>query len=177
MNSSSHDPSQHGSHRPRSESSVLGASPGRLVRDLEGYAAPRVEPEPISRRALLAWGIGASGGLVGTGVLSPGAWARSVVTRRRVVWGLDPDGAESGCPGCRACHRHAHNKLFRSARAADRGRAHPHCQCAIVRAGTLAPATWRALFVRRDGTRRASVDRRTPRVHRLLRSKALRRIR
>lgn len=180
MNSSSHGSAQSGSARrdALSRAPALDSFSGGAAGDREGYAAPRVEDErPLSRRSVVAWGLGASTGLAITGVFTPGAWARSVVTGRRVVWGLDParrDG--SGCRGCHACRRHADNKLFRSAHAARVGRAHPHCNCAVVRAGSLAPATWRALFVRRDGTRRASVDRRTPKVQRLLKPRAARRV-
>jgi hypothetical protein len=35
------------------------------------------------------------------------------------------------CHGCRACHAHAKNKRFASQAAADQGRAHDGCLCAI----------------------------------------------
>ncbi len=137
----------------------------------DANAAPRAEGVvPLSRRTLLRHAVVASGALLAPAGFATAAEAWRVPSKRRVMWGLSA-AAEHGasCGGCRACTAHAHNKLFASAAAADRGRAHPGCGCTVVRAGSIPVTTWRALFVRSDGSRRASVDRRTPRVRRLLR--------
>ena len=77
------------------------------------------------------------------------------------VWGLDPnwdgrDPSSCGCGACASCRSHAANKWFASAAAADAGRAHPFCRCAVVPLVEVEPATFDALF--RAGGGHASVD-------------------
>jgi hypothetical protein len=77
------------------------------------------------------------------------------------VWGLDPnwdggDPSSCGCGGCASCRNHAANKWFASAAAADAGRAHPFCKCAVVPLVQIRPDVYDALFV--SGGARASVD-------------------
>jgi hypothetical protein len=49
------------------------------------------------------------------------------------------------CVACRACQRHATNRLYMSADEADGGRAHPNCNC-TVRAFSLSSEEHFALF-------------------------------
>jgi hypothetical protein len=77
------------------------------------------------------------------------------------VWGLDPnwDGGEEsscGCGACASCRSHAANKWFASAAAADAGRAHPFCKCAVVPLVQVSESTYNALFAAAGA--RASVD-------------------
>jgi hypothetical protein len=78
------------------------------------------------------------------------------------VWALDPlgyrDAATCGCSACAACVAHGAGKLFASAIGADAGRAHPHCDCAVVPFVRVDPAIYDSLFS--DGAGRDSVDRR-----------------
>ena len=61
---------------------------------------------------------------------------------------------------CKACHHHAANRLFATRAAADHGRAHPGCQCTIVRSRAVTAVQWQALFGRQRKLRRSAVDRR-----------------
>jgi hypothetical protein len=77
------------------------------------------------------------------------------------VWGLDPnwdggDPSSCGCGACTSCRRHAANKWFASAAAADAGRAHPFCKCAVVPLVQISASIYDALFVTHGA--RASVD-------------------
>src|ERR1700709_2334945 len=78
------------------------------------------------------------------------------------VWALDPfagaTASTCGCSACSACVAHAANKLFANAVAAAPGRAHLHCNCAVVSFGRVEHEIYDALF--RDAGGRASVDRR-----------------
>ena len=108
---------------------------------------------PLSRRQLLVAGLTAgAAALVG----APVAGAAPEVA----VWGLDPSAGREGCgcSGCVACRAHAANKIFASAAAADAGRAHPRCKCAVAQIDTVDSSVYEALFV--EGGARTSVDRR-----------------
>jgi hypothetical protein len=77
------------------------------------------------------------------------------------VWGLDPnwdggDPSSCGCGACASCRSHAANKWFATAAAADAGRAHPFCRCAVVPLLQVSASIYNALFV--DTGSRASVD-------------------
>jgi hypothetical protein len=95
---------------------------------------------------------------------------------RRAFYRLGPDepfyhcspAGGGDCSGCKACHRHAKNKLFPSARAANRHRAHKGCRCGVHQAGTFDQETWLKLFGPRSN-RHAEVDKRRRRVKRILR--------
>lgn len=99
------------------------------------------------------------------------------------IYKLDPEWNEAGyckvsesgkpgsCHGCKACHIHAANKLYRCAAAADAGRAHPYCKCKVVIAGTLPEGTWTALFGKPKSPTRASVDRRDQRTRSILKNR------
>lgn len=111
----------------------------------------------ISRHSLLARGAVLAGAAVAGAV--PGV-ARAGT--RRVAYRLDAS-AEGGC---KACRRHAQNKLFAS--AADVTRAHPGCRCKVVRT-TVSGERWLALFGHPTHPARRDVDRRRPWVRALLR--------
>jgi hypothetical protein len=77
------------------------------------------------------------------------------------VWGLDPnwdggDPSSCGCGACASCRSHAANKWFASAAAADAGRAHPYCKCAVVPLVQVSESMFNALFAAAGA--RASVD-------------------
>jgi hypothetical protein len=77
------------------------------------------------------------------------------------VWGLDPnwdggDPGSCGCGACASCRSHAANKWFASAAAADAGRAHPFCKCAVIPLVQVSERVYDALFA--DAGARPSVD-------------------
>lgn len=84
--------------------------------------------------------------------------------------GSTPHKSGSNCHGCKACHKHAANKLFPNARTAGNAkhRAHKYCKCEAFRGPRITKKKWKKLFVKPDGTLRPSVDRRDPRVRRIL---------
>jgi hypothetical protein len=127
--------------------------------------------QSVTRRAFL-------GTVVGVGAivvpLASDAEAGTGTPNARAIFGLSadwgaghpacvPDRGESACGGCYACIRHAHNKVFATAAAADSGRAHPHCKCVVIPLGVVSPAVYDALFASAR-----SVDRRTPGIDALL---------
>lgn len=69
---------------------------------------------------------------------------------------------------CVACQGHAKNKIFATRAAADHGRAHPGCQCEVVRSTALTSTQWRSLFGAPSHLRRTSVDRRKPSTRQVL---------
>ena len=128
-------------------------------------------PRRLHRRAFVAGGAALVAGFVAPRA-APGGEAAPA--RTRPVYQLDPAGGDAaacagpgGCAGCRACRRHAANKLFVSAASADAGRAHPHCTCRVVSA-TLPAEAWAALFGGPVTPRRLSVDRRQAAVRAIL---------
>ena len=135
-------------------------------------------PRRMHRRAFIVGGAALVAGFASVRA-APGGEAASAPPRPVYrVYQLDPkpDPAggnasvctrRGGCAGCRACRRHAANKLFVSAAAADAGRAHPHCKCRVVSA-TLPAAAWAALFGGPVTPRRLSVDRRQAAVRAVL---------
>jgi hypothetical protein len=70
---------------------------------------------------------------------APGTTAPPAST---VVWRLSARGQRGRC---RACRSHAAHRWFASAEAADAGRAHPGCHCA-VRSESIDGAAFAALF-------------------------------
>jgi hypothetical protein len=73
-----------------------------------------------------------------------------------------------GCRGCKACHTHAANKLFATAKAADGNRAHTGCKCRVVKGGTLGADAWRDLFGGSKHPKTQVADRRKKRVKKIL---------
>jgi hypothetical protein len=77
----------------------------------------------------------------------------------------------AGCHACKACHRHAKNKVFATRKAAEnpKKRAHPHCKCKVVKAGKLKNEVYVELFGGSlDDPKKKVVDRRKRRVRRIL---------
>lgn len=75
------------------------------------------------------------------------------------------------CEGCNACQSHAKNKLFAYKDAAEKEshRAHPGCRCGVKRGRRVSRSQWEDLF-RDDDKKRVVVDKRDPRVRRILSS-------
>jgi hypothetical protein len=98
--------------------------------------------------------------------------AGAAAAETRQVWALDPfggvDAATCGCSACAACVAHGANKLFANAVAANAGRAHLHCNCAVAAFGRVDGGIYDALFT--DGGGRDSVDRRQQWVRAVLTS-------
>jgi hypothetical protein len=101
-------------------------------------------------------------GLVAAAGTFGGLAAAAAAAETKQVWALDPlagaTAATCGCSACAACVAHAANKVFATAVAADAGRAHLHCNCAVALFGRVDRSTYDALFS--DGGARSSVDRR-----------------
>jgi hypothetical protein len=159
-------------------SGVSSGSPGRAA-GIWGFGVGRVIDSPSSRRSFLTRAGLAAGAFAATFGLPSGALGGTPGHRKR-VWKLAPDGphydcrrsqkAQDGCHGCNACQSHAENKLFASEEAAkrDRHRAHPGCRCGVRRGRKLSRHKWRELF-RPDGDKKhVVVDKRDPRVRRIL---------
>ena len=75
----------------------------------------------------------------------------------------DPTAAHAAggdCHACKACHKHAANKLFATADSANLHRAHTGCHCTVVVGGSLPEDVWTQLFGPVDQLTRDSVDRR-----------------
>jgi hypothetical protein len=90
----------------------------------------------------------------------------ALAARRRSVGVVYRLRATGHC-SCRACHRHAANKLFATRAAAHHGRAHRGCRCEVVRA-SIGPEAWRKLFGSPAELHRTSVDRRRRSTRRVL---------
>lgn len=109
--------------------------------------------------------------------LPSGALANRSGNRRR-VFKLAPDGpqydcstsqrAHHSCLACNACQAHAKNKLFASKEAAKQHRAHPGCRCGVKRGRKLSRSKWQDLFRPSDDKKVEVVDKRHPRVRRIL---------
>lgn len=80
---------------------------------------------------------------------------------------LDP-GVNCDCTSCKACRRHARNKIFATRSAADLGRAHPGCDCQVVHE-TMPGTCFKGLFGPKGDFKRISVDKRWRWVRRILR--------
>ncbi len=119
----------------------------------------------INRRALLKRGAALAGGLAFTFGASMAAAAESTSAgdqptgasnKQRTFFALATTREDQD----RACARHAANKLFASPEAADQHRAHPGCNCQVVKGGDLPESTWVELFGSPASVARVAVDRR-----------------
>lgn len=136
---------------------------------------------PSSRRNFLARAGAAAGGFVAAFGLPSGALGGKRRRRKR-VYKLAPSGPKydcsasqqenDACHGCKACKAHAENKLFATEKAAKRARhrAHPGCRCGVRRGRKLSRRKWRRLFNPEGDEKHVVVDKRDPRVRRILRS-------
>ena len=127
--------------------------------------------DEVSRRNFLRRGsIGFATALAAMTWTAPATGA--LRRKKRAVYKLDPEWGTgptcqpnphkvSSCHACRACHRHARNKLFATEKAAMNRRAHPHCNCKVI-VRYLPKDTWIKLFGRPMDLKRKSVDKRWP---------------
>lgn len=134
-----------------------------------------------SRRSFLTRTGAAAGALAATFGLPAGVLADGGSHRKR-VYKLAPDGshydcsasqhAVHDCHACKACQSHAKNKLFANRKAAEkeRNRAHPGCRCGVKKGRKLPRDVWHDLFHPKSGNQHVVVDKRDPRVKRILKS-------
>jgi hypothetical protein len=109
--------------------------------------------------------------------LPSGALANKSGNGRR-VFKLAPSGpkydcsasqqSHHSCQACKACQAHAKNKLFASEQAAKQHRAHPGCRCGVKRGRRLSRSKWQDLFRPGDDKKLVVVDKRNPRVRKIL---------
>jgi hypothetical protein len=141
--------------------------------------------DSMSRRRFLVGGAPVVALLIGS-VPAWGANKRKKGPGKKAFYVLEPEYDDSascrvperrkgdGCHGCKACHKHAKNKMFPSRRAADRNRAHAGCKCKVVQGGKLDAEIWAALFGGLKNPKRAEVDLRARRTHKILARRARR---
>ena len=136
---------------------------------------------PTSRRSFLTRAGAAAGALVATlGFPASGMADRG--SHRKRVYKLAPDGshyncsksqqASHNCEACKACQSHAKHKLFANKKAAEKehNRAHPGCRCGVKRGRKLPRDVWHDLFRPGGVNKHVVVDKRDPRVRRILNS-------
>lgn len=140
-----------------------------------------MDQNQTSRRGFLTRTGAAAGALVATFGLPAGVLADRRRNRRR-IYKLAPEGhhykcsasqqATHNCQACNACQSHAKNKLFASRKAAEdeHHRAHPGCRCGVKRGRKLPHDVWHDLFHPQRGNDHVMVDKRDPRVKRILSS-------
>jgi len=134
-----------------------------------------------SRRSFLTRAGVAAGALAATFGFPAGALADGGRNRKR-VYKLAPDGkhydcsasrkATHSCEACNACQSHAKHKLFANKKAAEKHkyRAHKGCRCGVKRGRKLPRSVWQDLFHPGGGKKHVVVDKRDPRVRRILSS-------
>lgn len=129
-----------------------------------------------SRRSFITRAGAAGAALAATFGLPAGAMAGGGRNRRR-IYRLAPKGSKyrcrkgaHDCSACKACKRHAKNKLFASKDAAEmeKFRAHPNCRCGVKKGRKLPRDVWQDLFHPKSGNKHMVVDKRDRRVHRIL---------
>lgn len=137
--------------------------------------------ESTSRRSFLTRAGAAAGALVATVGFPAGVRAGGGGHRKR-VYKLAPDGkhydctpsrkATHSCHACKACQSHAKHKIFANKKAAEKEhhRAHPGCRCGVKRGRKLPRDVWHDLFRPGGGKKHVVVDKRDPRVRRILNS-------
>jgi hypothetical protein len=98
------------------------------------------------RQFLIASGTAAGGVGIALRSRPAGAAKERTLTLYRLTTTYPDSGLPcGGCHACRACQLHAANKLFSSEVAAEAGRAHPNCDCAILET-EVSYTTWVRLF-------------------------------
>jgi hypothetical protein len=143
-----------------------------FIRQREGDVS-RPESLPHDHR-LDRWS--ALGGIAALGALALGFPRLASAATRVPVWRLDAVHRQgtgpysSGCAGCRACRRHALNRIFATHAAAAGGRAHAGCDCKVVRS-SMSEATFVRLFGPVEEPTREVVDRRWASARRVLKSR------
>src|SRR5215211_2769249 len=103
-----------------------------------------------SRRRFLTRTAAASGAFAAASV---GRIAPALAGNRKPVYKLAANEpyyhcspGRKSCEGCKACHKHAKNKLFPNPRAAHHHRAHKGCRCGARETFSLDRETWLKLF-------------------------------
>lgn len=136
---------------------------------------------PTSRRSFLTRAGAAAGVLAATFGFPAAALADGGRNRKR-VYKLAPEGkhyhcsasqdANHNCEACSACQSHAKHKLFANRKAAEKEkfRAHKGCRCGVRRGRKLPRSVWHDLFHPDGGKKHVVVDKRHPRVRRILSS-------
>ena len=134
-----------------------------------GYDARAITRRKFLTYAAAVAAAGASGQLLRRGWSPSGISAEEEFEYRRVIpgvarghtstkvyhldpeWGVGtiecavPHAGSRACHACVACHAHAEHKFFATERAADDGRAHPHCKC-LIYSNTVTEAAFTSLF-------------------------------
>ena len=67
-----------------------------------------------------------------------------------------------GCSACNACINHGKNKRFANERAANKHRAHRHCNCRVVKGGRISRSAYTDLFGKPGKLHAVSIDLRNP---------------
>ena len=121
-----------------------------------------------SRRSVVMRGSALLAAIAGIGATAVPGWAKKK-PKARSVWRLDaqagrcpPRAHGPDCSGCHACRKHAKNKRFPTAKAANKHRAHPHCKCKVRKAGKISRSSWVKLFGEPGNLKRKSIDLRDP---------------
>jgi hypothetical protein len=119
-----------------------------------------------SRRSVVTRGAAAVAAIAGfASLVSPGWAKKKHHVKTRAVWRLDalygpckvhPRG--KGCNACNACINHAKNKRFATERAANRHRAHKHCNCRVVKGGRISRSAYTDLFGKPGNFHAVSID-------------------
>ena len=118
-----------------------------------------------SRRSVVARGGALFAAVAALGSLVTPGWAKGRRVKSRTVWRLDalygpcrvhPRG--KGCSACNACINHAKNKRFATERAANKHRAHRHCNCRVVKGGRISRSAYADLFGKPGKLHAVSID-------------------
>jgi hypothetical protein len=140
-----------------------------------------VTDSPSTRRNFLTRAGVAAGAFAAAFGVPSGALA-GTPGHRKHVYKLVPSGPNydcsasqeknHNCQACNACQSHAENKLFANKDAAEKEkhRAHPGCRCGVKRGRRLSREDWHDLFRPDSDEKRVVVDKRDPRVRRILQS-------
>jgi hypothetical protein len=112
--------------------------------------------DAMTRRGLVC------AGAIGVASLAMGSTSANADEPTVETFALDPLGGDGkcapNCASCSACVAHAANKLFPTKEAADAGRAHKGCNCAIVTGQALTEGTYKQLFAARQTADRRYSD-------------------
>jgi hypothetical protein len=136
------------------------------------------ESHTTSRRSFLTRA-GAAGAAVAATFGFPAGALAGEGRKRRQVYKLAPDGSQyrcrkgaHDCSACKACQKHAKHKIFASKDAAEKEkfRAHPNCRCGVKKGRKLPRDVYHDLFHPKSGNKHVVVDKRDPRVHRILKA-------
>jgi hypothetical protein len=121
--------------------------------------------ESYSRRSFIAGGAKGLGAVAAIAALSGPEWAYAKHPSRLTVWKLDPHYGKcgsgqhtAGCSACKACQKHAKQKRFPTANAANNHRAHTGCNCKVVLATSISYKSYVKLFGKPGQLTHRSID-------------------